>query len=139
MLLDVITGFPIQWVIMSVYSPCESAGNIATLRLLRVFRVTRVVKLFSQPIIRHWAKAIRRCVAVCRSVLQCLAVCCSVFRCIIRDLDFIPAHHSPWGTGHSVVCCSLLQSVAVYCSVLQCVSMYYLTSRFHTIPLFTIG
>ena len=59
-LLDLITGFPIQWIIMAAYSPCESAGNISTLRLLRIFRVTRVLKLLQQPLVKKYARALRR-------------------------------------------------------------------------------
>jgi CRP-like cAMP-binding protein len=60
MLVDVVTGFPVQWIIMSAYTPCESAKDIAMLRLLRVFRVTRIFKLFQQPQVRKWTRAVRR-------------------------------------------------------------------------------
>jgi hypothetical protein len=60
MTLDIVTGFPLQWVIMSRFSPCESAGDLSTLRLLRIFRVTRVFKIFQRPIIRKWMRLLRR-------------------------------------------------------------------------------
>ena len=48
LLVDVLTGFPIQWVIMVLYSPCDK-GRIGLLRLLRIIRVTRVFKIFNTP------------------------------------------------------------------------------------------
>jgi len=47
---------------------------------------------------------IRKCVAVCCSVLQCVAVCGSVLQCV-------------------AVCGSVWQCVAVCCSVWQCVNL----------------
>jgi voltage-gated potassium channel len=60
MSVDVVTAFPVQWVIMVVFTPCESSGNITVLRLLRVFRVSRIFKLFKQPLVLKWMKMLRR-------------------------------------------------------------------------------
>ena len=31
MLVDVVTGFPVQWLIMGMYSPCESSKDIGNM------------------------------------------------------------------------------------------------------------
>ena len=48
MLLDVITGFPVQWLIMGAYTPCSEV-DIGLIRTLRIARFARIFKLFQQP------------------------------------------------------------------------------------------
>lgn len=59
-IVDVLTGFPVQWVIMSLYTPCETRDKIGLFRLIRVIRLTRVFKIFNTPQIRKWARQFRR-------------------------------------------------------------------------------
>ena len=56
--VDVVTAFPVQWVIMAVFTTCESSGNITV--LLHIFRVSRIFKLFQQPLVLKWMKMLRR-------------------------------------------------------------------------------
>jgi len=94
--------------------------------------------------------AMRRCVAVCCSVLhvlQCVAVYCSVLevtgwstrsrdgyaklRCSVLQcvavccsvLQCVAGWSTRGHDGYAQVCCSVLQCVTVYCSMLHCVTV----------------
>mmetsp|Transcript_59928 Transcript_59928/g.136954 ORF Transcript_59928/g.136954 Transcript_59928/m.136954 type:complete len:697 (+) Transcript_59928:115-2205(+) len=67
LLVDAITGVPMQWLIMAFPSDCSAGGNASSspdgllmVRALRLLRITRVVKLFKSYQIRLWVKKIQR-------------------------------------------------------------------------------
>lgn len=60
MAIDVITAIPFAWIVTFAFGRCGEGQDVATFRLIRIFRgtrITRVLRLFQQPQIR---KAIRK-------------------------------------------------------------------------------
>jgi len=62
---------------------------------------------------RGKASVLRRCVAMCCSVLQCVALWCSVIKCLVSVLL-----SRQEGRECDFACCSVLQSNSECCSVL---------------------
>jgi hypothetical protein len=66
LLVDVLTGVPIQWFILLLPTDCssvasgESSRGLLLVRALRLIRITKVIKIFRTNEVRQWVKRLQR-------------------------------------------------------------------------------
>lgn len=72
MLVDFVTGIPVQWLVMYFEMLClgDEASGLLLARSLRILRVTRIIKIFKIYKVRKWLRFLRRKVGNNNHLLQ---------------------------------------------------------------------